>query len=131
MKKIILATLLLTLFCPIAFAGNFNNSYPLQGNSICSTRLQVDTVATITPLAQQFAGNSCTNYQVTNTQMLKNYEKINETSTGKIWGMWAETWTVKTCNRSFDVILAFKNDVLGGTGTDIYVLNAQDILNNK
>lgn len=128
MKKFLLATVLSLLLSPIALAGSFNNSFPLPGNSICSTRLQVDTVATITPLAQEFAGNSCSNYQVTNTQILKNYEKIKETSTGKTWGMWAEVWTVRTCNRSFDVVLAFKNDVYGGTGTDFYVLNADEIL---
>lgn len=130
MKKIILSVLFLAIFAPITIAANFTNNYPLPGSSICSARLQVDTAATLAQVADAYTRNSCGSYQITNTQVSRNYERYKEPSTGITWGLWAENWTVKTCKGNFTANIGFKNDVYGKTGTDFYILNAQEIINS-
>lgn len=106
MKKFLCLITFLSLTAGIAFARGYDMNFPLTGESIANDNLQHQTATQIYKIATK-KYPMCSNYNITNTQIVHYPYDVKKKNGKYVAGYWKEIWTVKACDDTFQVPLTF------------------------
>lgn len=107
LKKFPLIYLLCSLFLlPAVAVVRYNLSLPLKGDSITTNELQYKISTELFSSASKMYP-SCTDFEISDTQMIY-YPKDVKKKNGKIIkGHWNELWTLRACDTKIQIPVTF------------------------
>lgn len=106
MKKILCLVTFLSLTAGVVFARGYDMNFPLAGESIANDNLQHEVTTKIYQIATK-KYPMCSNYNITNTQLVHYPYDVKKKNGKYITGYWKEIWSVKACDDTFQVPLTF------------------------
>lgn len=90
----------------MVYARGYDMNLPLPGNSIANDKLQFEVVNDIYERSIK-KYPACTDYKIINTQIVHYPYDVKKKKGKYISGYWKEMWSVKACDRVFQVPLTF------------------------
>ena len=103
MYKIKMMLLSVALITTSVFAYNFDKTIPLPGKSIADSKLQSEVMMPIYYFGLRVCKPGCQDFVISDTEVSKAKEN----------GVWEEIWTVKACERTARIPIAFTQTVDG------------------
>ena len=107
MSRLFIVFFLISFFANISYANVYDMSVPLEGDSIANNTLQFRVLKNIYPIASEL-NPLCTDFKVTNTQLLHYPYDVVKKNNKYVKGYWKELWTVSYCGQKIQVPITFK-----------------------
>lgn len=104
----------ISLFALISLGAEPVYAASLPGATIANEKLIQDTLPTVYMSVAVYA-SGCDDFSVSNTKVLQEPHDLKTENGRHVAGKWQELWTVKACQKSFDVPVYFILDPTGAT----------------
>ena len=106
MNKRLFIILCLFLIGMSANARGFDFNFPLPGNSIANDTLQYNVLKKVYLMSEKDYP-LCSDYKVTDTQLIHGPYDVVKKNDKYIKGYWKEIWTFDACSQKFQIPLTF------------------------